>query len=1181
MRIQQLNLLRYGKFTGRVLALPAAPRDFHFVVGANEAGKSTTRSAILDLLYGIETRSTFDFVHAKADMRLGATLQHAGQALDFVRVKARLKTLQAPDGSALPETALAAFLGGSDRAFFDQMFGLDHQRLQAGGNAILSAHNDVGQILFQSAAGIASLGTVRDQLAQEADSLWARRRANDRVYYAASDDLARAEAALKAATVRTKDWVDAQERVKALEERRQALAQQVRTLEAERLQLERVRRVAPALAQWHEHGAALALLAQAVLLPEQAAAQLADTELALAAAGRDQQLLATQVQALAAQLAGVVVDDALLKHQADIQALAERRQQVRHHERDIDRRRLELAAHALHVQSLLRQLGWPEGARATHGAPGDEGLPTTPLPSLPARAALADLARQHAVLQQADEAAAALLADKAAECQALRVEIEGGTGPLAPAVHVPDVPEAPVPPLLRTALAEARALGDAPAALARDQALLARCQRELATATAALGPWAAEPARLRQQVLPSQQDLLRRQHTHLEAQAACLALADKQAELASAVHAQALLVTQYRNAHQPITWAELQAERARRDGLWAAVKAGVQTALGVAAELDHHIAHADQLADQRHDKAQAVGELQARQDALDRLQQQATDTTTRLGTRQAEHAVLQADWAAAAQGAGVPGLPLHDAPAWCAARAQALHAADMLAEAAHTVQATQQRIDASAASLRVALAGSSTAAPTLLQGMDWPALLVLATDAVDAATAAHARLQELHKQRGLAGLALARQQDKAQAARAAYQAWQRAWRAAATAAGLPADTGVAAAEGALAVMASIDTKLREMQEIRHARIDTMQRDLRDFEQDVARVSAQAAPALVAPSAADAAQELAALLARAQTAQQEATRLQRDLAACQAQAQAADARVAQAGATLQPLLHQAGVSSRDTLRDAIALSDRRRALQAAAESAQQAVRAGSDGIALPALQDEVNRADAAQAPLRVAEISQALAALRPAQDALTAEHTEASAALARIAGGADAARAESDRQDALAKMANAAERYIQVHTASRLLKWAIDRYRETRQGPMLQRAGEVFSALTLGSFTRLSVDFDSEPLALHGQRESGPPVAVAGMSEGTRDQLYLALRLAALELHLDTERGQGHALPFIADDLFINYDDGRAQAGLAALARLSEQTQVIFLSHHDHLLPAARAVFGPDLNVVQL
>jgi len=74
-----------------------------------------------------------------------------------------------------------------------------------------------------------------------------------------------------------------------------------------------------------------------------------------------------------------------------------------------------------------------------------------------------------------------------------------------------------------------------------------------------------------------------------------------------------------------------------------------------------------------------------------------------------------------------------------------------------------------------------------------------------------------------------------------------------------------------------------------------------------------------------------------------------------------------------------------------------------------------------------------------------------------------------------------------------------------------------------------------------------------------------------------LRLAALELHLE----KTVALPFIADDLFINYDDGRAQAGLQALASLSEVTQVIFLTHHEHLLPLAKSVLGDRLNVVKL
>ena len=61
----------------------------------------------------------------------------------------------------------------------------------------------------------------------------------------------------------------------------------------------------------------------------------------------------------------------------------------------------------------------------------------------------------------------------------------------------------------------------------------------------------------------------------------------------------------------------------------------------------------------------------------------------------------------------------------------------------------------------------------------------------------------------------------------------------------------------------------------------------------------------------------------------------------------------------------------------------------------------------------------------------------------------------------------------------------------------------------------------------------------------------------------------------------HDKPLIADDLFINFDDGRTAAGLHALGELSRRMQVVFLSHHDHLVPLARQVLGDDLNVVVL
>lgn len=89
--------------------------------------------------------------------------------------------------------------------------------------------------------------------------------------------------------------------------------------------------------------------------------------------------------------------------------------------------------------------------------------------------------------------------------------------------------------------------------------------------------------------------------------------------------------------------------------------------------------------------------------------------------------------------------------------------------------------------------------------------------------------------------------------------------------------------------------------------------------------------------------------------------------------------------------------------------------------------------------------------------------------------------------------------------------------------------------------------------------------------------VSGMSAGSADQLYLALRSASIEDYL----GRADALPFVADDLFINIDDGRAAAGFRVLGQLSEKTQVLFFTHHQHLVDIARDSLGASVHVVML
>jgi uncharacterized protein YhaN len=122
-------------------------------------------------------------------------------------------------------------------------------------------------------------------------------------------------------------------------------------------------------------------------------------------------------------------------------------------------------------------------------------------------------------------------------------------------------------------------------------------------------------------------------------------------------------------------------------------------------------------------------------------------------------------------------------------------------------------------------------------------------------------------------------------------------------------------------------------------------------------------------------------------------------------------------------------------------------------------------------------------------------------------------------------------------------------------------------------------LTLGSFIGLEVGYDDDDMpVLVGVRANNGKVEVSGMSDGTRDQLFLALRLASLEQQMNA----GAKLPLVVDDILINFDDGRAAATLELLAELSRGTQVLFFTHHRRLVELARErLSGDDLALHEL
>jgi uncharacterized protein YhaN len=150
-------------------------------------------------------------------------------------------------------------------------------------------------------------------------------------------------------------------------------------------------------------------------------------------------------------------------------------------------------------------------------------------------------------------------------------------------------------------------------------------------------------------------------------------------------------------------------------------------------------------------------------------------------------------------------------------------------------------------------------------------------------------------------------------------------------------------------------------------------------------------------------------------------------------------------------------------------------------------------------------------------------------------------------------------------------YAATHLARVVLDRAKERYRARHQDSLLSRTGVFFRTLTDSAVEGLDIDLNDEGKdvlkAVRAFGQPDPRVPVGGLSSGTRDQLFLALRLAGIEQHL-VER---EPVPLIIDDVLVSFDDTRARSTLKCLAELAAKTQVLLFTHHRHVVDLAVAV----------
>lgn len=114
--------------------------------------------------------------------------------------------------------------------------------------------------------------------------------------------------------------------------------------------------------------------------------------------------------------------------------------------------------------------------------------------------------------------------------------------------------------------------------------------------------------------------------------------------------------------------------------------------------------------------------------------------------------------------------------------------------------------------------------------------------------------------------------------------------------------------------------------------------------------------------------------------------------------------------------------------------------------------------------------------------------------------------------------------------------------------------QSRFSPKLgRRAAEIFAGITGGRYDTVLL---TRELQMQAQTADDPVARTATLlSQGTIDQLYLAVRLALC----DTVLPQDVSVPLILDDALLSFDDQRLHAALDYLLQESKKRQIILFS----------------------
>ncbi len=1159
MKFLELRLIAHGPFTDMVIDLSGGNEGLHIIYGPNEAGKSSALRGLHNLLYGIPERSKDDFLHPYSKMRVGAAIQSSkGDVLKFVRRKGRSNTLRLEDDkTVIEESLLNRFLRGVDADLFVTMFGIDHADLVRGGKEIIGGGGSMGQLIFAAGSGASNLRGVQEQLKSEADDLFKPLAKKPKINEAIGK-INKNRKELRDAQLPGRQWVSHDQALRQALERKQSVEQDLAKKKRSLHRLERIQEALPVIAKRKELINEFQTYATAMLLPDEFSKQRVDLlqKLRVSENDRDQALKNTEITQK--ELSELQISESLLEKSSMIEEI--HREFGSQYKAASDRIKLQT-----HV-SVLR------------------GEAKEILCSL-----RDDLTLDHAENLRIKKSEAVLIRDLGIRFERIVARIDTARESIPKITHriagidrnLEKLGTPRQTDTLKNAVFQAEEYGALEKHYEKEQSEIGSALKTLDVVLGKQTLWSGSVEKLERLPVPSMETIVMFEDRTAEAVVKHGSLREDFEKVKSTLADVERQIDELRLKQEVPTEEDLKKAREKRGRGWQLILKTLEGKPVSDEEIDDHLKgigssetlpeafeisvyKADEIADRLRREAERVA-TKARLLADQTFhKKQLIHLKTEIDAKVKTKEIIMKEWEQLWQPSGIKPISPKEMRAWTQNHMAMSAKATEIREHKVRVNKLKEEIDAHLKGLNKCLKNLSE--PHSDDGETLANLIKRSKRVIHKEDESLNKIKQLGSEKAQRKQELAEAQARVDSSEMDLSQWQKEWKQAVKPLGLDGDAIPAQANAVMEDLNSLFDKLKEAN-IFKKRIHGINCDADEFTTKVKGLVDAVAEDLKDLPAGEAALELNSRLTLARTAQSQRQTFKKQLKQEKNRMEKAVGRITEIETRLQGMCAEAGCANYENLPEAERRSYKRIQLEAELKGLDERLHQLSAGATIGDFINNALKVDPDGIDGEIGRLTDETDKLNQKKSELDqcigSERTE----LDKMDGSARAAELAEEMQLLLGRLENNVEQYARLKIASKILNQAIERYRDKSQEPILKRTTTIFKQITGGSFQGIRADFDDDGLpVIVGVRPGGKEVVtVEGMSDGTGDQLYLALRLAGLQDYLE----RNEPIPFIVDDILIKFDDDRAIAALRAMEELSEQTQVIFFTHHRHLLELAR------------